>query len=498
MAFIGVDIGTSGCKVCIFDINGRLLVKAGRKYQEKRGNGTREIDPVTVRTRVLEALSEASENCPEPIQSICVTCLGESLVFLDENDEPLCGSMVTGDNRGGEENEEVMQFPGSEYVFSVTGLAPSSLYSLPKLIWMKKHTDVMKKVRKIFFYEDYLGYLLTGERKVSCSSAARSQAFNIHKKEWDETLLGLADLKGTLFSQPVDSGDVIGYVKEDIAAACHVPAGIPVIAGAHDQVCAALGGGMVASSTAEDGIGTCECLALILPDTPYDQSVLSRLDMPLMIYPLRDSFFTTLEVTTCGALMNWIRDVLLRGVRQDCEKNGVDFFRYMDEQVAGKQTDVLLLPQFGSSGHPDLNLDHMAGAVCGMTLDTTEADLFLAAKEAMVYQIRLAHEVAAAEGLRLDYDKIVLTGGAAGSAVTAQIRADIMGRPVYTLANNEAGALGCMILSATALGFYPDISACVNHVVSFDGEFLPNPEAQKLHEEKYQKFKEFYTRMHIL
>ena len=494
MAFSGIDIGTSGCKVCTFDVHGKLLSKAGRSYTEKRGNGIREIDPDTVRVQVLDALTEAVSKCPEPIQSICVTCLGESMVFLDENEKVLYGSMVTGDNRGGVETEEIIQSPGSEYVFSVTGLTPSQLYSLPKLVWMKKHTDVIPRVRKIFFYEDYIGYLLTGERMVSCSSAARSMALNIHEKRWDETLLGLAGLTPAHFSQPVSSGTVIGSVLPEVAQQYNLPAGIPVIVGAHDQACAALGGGMVDYSTAEDGIGTCECLALILPPEPYDQNILSRLDMPCMVYPVRDSFFTTLEVTTCGALINWTRDVLLRGVRQDCESSGKDFFRYMDEMVTGKQTDILMLPQFGSSGHPDLNLNHMTGTVCGLTLDTTEADLYLATKESMVYQIRLAHEAAA--GLNMNFDRVVLTGGAAGSMVTAQIRADIFNRPVYTLANTEAGALGCMILSAVTLGFYPDAASCIREVVSFDREILPDPAAAALHEEKYRKYKELYAKMH--
>ena len=64
MAFTGIDVGTSGCKVCTFDVHGNLLSKAGRSYTEKRGNGTREIDPDTVRAQVLEALAEAAGKCP--------------------------------------------------------------------------------------------------------------------------------------------------------------------------------------------------------------------------------------------------------------------------------------------------------------------------------------------------------------------------------------------------------------------------------------------------
>lgn len=493
MAIIGIDVGTSGCKVCAFDLRGKVLSTAGRKYTERRGNGIREIEPDTVRECVFESLKEAVLNCPEPVQAIAVTCLGESLVILDEQDRVLCNSMVTGDNRGQEGVDKICQEFGADYAFAVSGLMPSQLYSLPKMIWLYDHTDVIPKARKIFFYEDYIGYLLTGERKVSYSTGARSMSVDIHNLKWDEKLLALAGLTPEHFSELVPSGAVIGYVKRDMAESCGMHGSIPVVAGAHDQVCAALGCGFLDYSIAEDGIGTCECLALMLPKT-YDESVLKKLDLPCMIYPLPDSYFTTLEITTCGALSNWARDVLFQGIHQTCTAKGTDFFRYMDERVMDAQTNVLILPQFGSSGHPDLNLNAMAGSICGLTLDTTAEDLYLALKESMIYQIRLAHEYAAPLGL--DFEKIVISGGAANSSVSARLRADIFRKPVYTLRNNEAGTLGCMILAAVAIGAYPDIAACVREVVQYATETLPEPANFAMHEEKYGKFREFYEKMH--
>ena len=494
MAIIGIDIGTSGCKVCAFDTAGNILGQAHRKYTEKRGNGTREIDPDTVRKNVFQALSEAVSACPEPIQAISVTCLGESLVCLDENDNVLYASMVTGDSRGEDGVERLCKEPGADYIFSVTGLMPSQLYSLPKLIWMHDNTDVLDKTKKIFFYEDYIGYLLTGERKVSLSSAGRSMAVDIHHLKWDEKLLAAAGLTPGHFSKLVTPGTVIGYVSPEAADKFHMSDSIPVVAGAHDQVCAALGCGFIDNSFAEDCIGTCECLALVLPEN-YNQDTLKRLEMPCMLYPLPDCFFTTLEVTTCGALMNWARDTLFKGTRDMCASKGIDFFKYMDERVSDRYTDVLILPQFGSSGHPDLNLgDNMSGTICGLTLETTEEDLYLALKESIVYQLKFAHEYAASLGLK--FDKIVMAGGAAGSPVSSRLRADIFQKPVCTPVNNEAGTLGCMILAAVAIGEYPDIPSCIREVVKYSDEVLPNPENFLYHQEKYQKFKTLYKNMH--
>ena len=495
MAYLGIDIGTSGCKACSFDEEGHVLSHAAEGYQEKRGDGIREIDPAVVKKAVGNVISETARTCREPIRSVCVTCLGESMVLLDEKGEILTGSMVTGDNRGGKEVEELLGKISSEEVFARTGLMPASLYSLPKLMWLKNHTDVIGRARKIFFYEDYIGYLLTGERVVSYSSAARSMAFDIHRLCWDEELLGFAGLSSSAFSTPVPSGTVIGQVGEMAGEIFGLPAGIPVIAGGHDQVCAALGSSLSGMDTAEDGIGTCEFFSVLLLAKRAQAKILSSFDMPYMWYPLADTCFTAAEVTTCGALMNWMRDVPLRAISKDCRDMGQNFFAHMDQRVSGKRTDLLVLPQFGSSGNPDLNLDHMAGTIWGLTLDTKEEDLYLAAKESTVFQIRLALEEASELGIL--FHRIVLTGGASQSPVTARIRANIFKKPVYTLSNPEAGSLGCMILSAVALGVYQDIPEAVQRVVRFAGEYLPEEKEVAFQEEKYQRFRELYEKMHL-
>lgn len=492
MSIIGIDVGTSGCKVCSFNTKGNILSSANRKYTERRGNGIREINPRIVGKSILEAFEEAVLSCSEPVQAIAVTCLGESLVCLDENDAVLNASMVTGDNRGQEGVDRLCETLGADYIFSITGLMPSQLYSLPKLIWMRDNTDILKKTNKLFFYEDYVGYLLTGERKVSYSSAARSMALDIHNLKWSEELLATAGLKPEHFSEPVPSGTIVGYVKEEIAKKFHMNPKVPVITGGHDQACAALGSGFLDTSIAEDCMGTCECLAIMLPEK-YDEKVLKDLDMPCMIYPMLNSFFTTLEITTCGALMNWAKDTLFKGTKRKCEEKGIDFFQYMDEQVTEKYTNILILPQFGSSGHPDLNY-HMSASISGLTLETTEADIYLALKESMIYQIKLALEYAAS--LNLNFDKIVMTGGAANSLVSAHLRADIFQKPVYILENNEAGTVGCMILAAVAIGEYPDISNCINEIVKYSKKILPDSAKFAHYEEQYQKFKVFYEKMH--
>lgn len=75
MAFAGLDVGTSGAKLLVYDLDGAILFTASRKYEELGSGGRRELNPETVMKNVKEVLREAGENCPEKIEAMAVTSL---------------------------------------------------------------------------------------------------------------------------------------------------------------------------------------------------------------------------------------------------------------------------------------------------------------------------------------------------------------------------------------------------------------------------------------
>ena len=81
-------------------------------------------------------------------------------------------------------------------------------------MWLNQNTDVIKKAKAILYYEDFIGYILTGKRMVSYSSAARSMAFDIRKKEWSEELLGAAGISLQQMSVPVAPSTVDVYKRQ--------------------------------------------------------------------------------------------------------------------------------------------------------------------------------------------------------------------------------------------------------------------------------------------
>lgn len=62
MAFAGMDVGTSGCKLLVYDLDGNVIFKAVRHYAEEGGAGRRELNPELVLQKV-KVLRETGDNC---------------------------------------------------------------------------------------------------------------------------------------------------------------------------------------------------------------------------------------------------------------------------------------------------------------------------------------------------------------------------------------------------------------------------------------------------
>ena len=151
MAYAGIDIGTSGCKMTVYSSKGQILSSAKRTYQETGHSGYRELNADMVWKHTKEVIKEAAAASSELIESIAVASLGESIVCIDEHGTVLANSMLTGDKRGIEECIRLQESVSKKEVMNITGLPLSEMYSLPKFIWMKNHTDIFSKSKHIFF-----------------------------------------------------------------------------------------------------------------------------------------------------------------------------------------------------------------------------------------------------------------------------------------------------------------------------------------------------------
>ena len=102
MRICGIDVGTTGCKITVYNELGEFLHREYVSYEINRTLGESEIDGGVIWQGVKTIIKNTTEKIGN-IDAIGVTSFGETFVMLDENDTPLCPSMLYTDPRGEDE-----------------------------------------------------------------------------------------------------------------------------------------------------------------------------------------------------------------------------------------------------------------------------------------------------------------------------------------------------------------------------------------------------------
>ena len=102
----GLDIGTTGCKLTVYDDTGKFICNEYREYNVSRKNGEHEIEAGLIFDAVCDCVSATVKKQPD-LAGFGVTTFGETFVMLDCDDKPLLNSMLYTDPRGEDEVEEL-------------------------------------------------------------------------------------------------------------------------------------------------------------------------------------------------------------------------------------------------------------------------------------------------------------------------------------------------------------------------------------------------------
>ena len=206
--YIGLDIGTSGTKASLIQPDGTVLRNAQISYGFcNTRDGCRELDPKEVWKVVTECLKKAGKDMP--VKTITVSSLGEAMVPVNPQGEPLSVSITGTDQRGTDELAYLVRAAGREHLTDVTGLNLSTIYSANKLLWIRRNQpELFKRTWKFMTFQDYVVYRLSGTAVIDYSMASRTMLFALSDLDWSEELLKAAGLERKLLSTPVPAGTV--------------------------------------------------------------------------------------------------------------------------------------------------------------------------------------------------------------------------------------------------------------------------------------------------
>ena len=433
MYFIGIDLGTSACKLLLVDEVGAIVNEVTHEYPLIFPHpGWSEQKPEdwwsAVVTGVPELLRgfDASE-----VAGIGSGGQMHGLVALDEADNVIRPAILWNDGRTSKEVDYLNNVVGKDKLSSLTANIAFAGFTAPKLLWMRENEpENFKKIAKIMLPKDYLTYKLTGVHACDYSDASGMLLLDVQHKRWSKEMLEICGVSESQMPQLFESFAVVGTLTKEAAQTLGLPETVKVVAGAGDNAAAAVGTGTVGAGGCNISLGTSGT-----------------------IFISSDKF----------------------GVDPN---NALHAFAHADGgyHLMGERSPI--------------NDTNARGTFTGMTMDTSRADLVQAVLEGVAFAIRDSFEVAKSLGIAIPRSNVC--GGGAKSPLWRRIFANVLGIPLDMVKTEQGPGYGAAMLAMVGCGKFVSVQEAADKLVEVASTTEPDAALTAKYEARYQSFKKLY------
>ncbi|WP_094546053.1 xylulokinase [Petroclostridium xylanilyticum] len=494
MAYLlGIDIGTSGTKTVLFDIQGNSVASALGEYPLYQPHvGWAEQNPedwwnATVST--IQAVIHKSGVKAEDIKGIGLSGQMHGLVLLDKDHNVLRPSIIWCDQRTGKECEQITELVGKEKLIEITANPALTGFTASKVMWVKNHEpELYEKATKILLPKDYIRFMLTGEFATEVSDASGMQFLNVAERKWSDEVLTRLGIDKVLLPEVYESQEVSGRVSSRAAKLTGLAEGTPVVGGGGDQAAGAVGNGIVKPGIVSSTIGTSGVVFAYTDKVtidPYGR-------VHTFCHAVPNTWHVMGVTQGAGLSLKWFRDNFCMPEKETAELMEVDPYYLMDQQadkVKPGCDGLLYLPYLMGERTPHLDPD-AKGVFFGLSARHTRRDMLRAVMEGVSYSLKDCMEII--KGMGIEVNEVRASGGGGKSKLWKQMQADMFNADIVTINSSEGPALGVALLAGVGAGIYSSVPEACEAAIKRVNTQSPIAENVSIYNKYYQVYGNLY------
>ncbi len=461
------DVGTTGARTIVFDINGKEVAKAYEEYPiVKQPIGVFEQDPKIWWNAIKNTCNKVVRTINiEDIIGISATFLRAAVTIIDKSGEVLHPALTWMDER--QEDTAI------EWKKDV-----DLRRSIPKILWVKNNKpDLFSRADKIIHTDSYI-YMKLCEECVTDPTMGIWGLLNNNSLKWDEELAEQFDLPIDLWPELHQSGKIIGELSSSAADVLSLKKNIPIITGGSDQQCSSLGLGVIniGQAKATTGTGT-------FVDYVVDHPIETVGDIPIFSLPsvIKGKWNIEGVYPGSGDALKWFANNFSQLHLKQSQEQGKNVYDMLTSEAAA-------IPP-GSGGL--LFLTGLSifrkGTIHGLDWNHTRAHIIRSILESAALGTRYYLQTTEAMGgqktteLRVD-------GGGMNSDLWTQIFADVTDKKILVAENKDGAAMGAAILGFLGCRRYNVIEKAIENMVRFSIIKNPIKENSKIYKKLYRIF----------
>lgn len=487
---LGVDIGTSACKVAVFNKQGEVIASGNGGYQVYYPHpGWAEQNPDEWWSAVCSAIGDVLKKGnvkPEEIKGIGVDGQSWSAIPIDKDGNVLTNTPIWMDTRAQSICDRLNVEIGADNIFQVAGNSMQPSYSTAKILWYKENMpEVYANTYKILQSNAFIVYRFTGICSQDKSQGYGLHCFDMRTGTWNMEMCKKLGIPESFLSDIYECSEIVGGVSEKAAKETGLLEGTPVVAGALDAACGTLGSGVIHPGETQEQGGQAGGMSICMDEYKADP----RLILGYHVVP--GQWLLQGGTTGGGGVMRWFEREFADYERSVAEEKGssLDQLNEIAEKIAPGSDGVVFLPYMSGERSPIWN-PNAKGVFYGLDFAKTKAHMVRACMEGVA--LSLKHNLEVAKEAGADVEVLRAMGGSANSLLWTQIKSDITGKPIVVPSSDTATTLGAAILAGIGVGMYQDYDEAIRLTVKETRRHEPNPDNRAVYEKTYKTYLNLY------
>lgn len=491
---MGIDIGTSSCKVAVFTPEGRVLASGNGKYPvyyPKPGWVEQQPDEwwQAVAGSVRKIFADTDIQ-PEEITGIGVDGQSWSAVAVGRDGRVLCPNPIWMDTRAEGICREVNERIGADRIFDLAGNPFQPMYTTPKVLWYRQERpELYERIDKILQSNSFIVYRLTGEMTQDLSQGYGWHCFDMRRGSWDEKMAQDLGIPLHFLPDIMPCDAVAGHVTAEAAAETGLPEGIPVVAGGLDACCGALGAGVLHDGETQEQGGQAGGMSICMETYHADPRLILSFHVAGRRWLLQGG------TTGGGGVMRWFESEFGGEERLLEEAAKLSSFEQMNtaaEAVPPGSEGLIFLPYMSGERTPIWD-PQAKGVFYGIDFMKKKAHFIRACMEGVAFSLRHNLETAEQAGAKVNVLKSI--GGSANSKLWTQIKADVTGKRIEVPSSDTATTWGACMLAGVGTGMFDSYEDIIGKTVATQRVHEPDSSGQAAYDEAYRAYRALYENL---
>jgi xylulokinase len=488
MYLLGFDIGSSSVKASL--INGETGDCLGSAFYPKQEMkitaakpGWAEQEPdlwwENLKLALADVMAQSKVN-PKDIDSIGISYQMHGLVAVDKNKQVLRPSIIWCDSRAAEIGNKAFVEIGEEKCLSNLLNSPGN-FTASKLKWVKDNEpELYAKIDKIMLPGDYIAMKLSGEIKTTAGNLSEGILWNFKENKVADMLLEYYGFEKSFIPEVVPTFSVQSVVSAEAAAELGLAPRIKISYRAGDQPNNALSLNVLNPGEIATTAGTSGVVYGVSGEVKYDPY--SRVNTFAHVNHSAEA--NRLGVLLCingtGILNSWLNKYV---------GNKAFSYEEMNQKAAsvGIGSEGLSILPFGNGAERVLRNKNIGAQISGLGFNThTEAHLFRAAQEGIVFSFKYGMEIMEEIGIKAQ----VIRAGKANMFLSPIFRETLAGISGATIElYNTDGSIGAARGAGIGSGYYASAKEAFANLKKLD-TVTPDLSKKAEYEAAYQNWKQ--------